>query len=965
MSPTDRSDAREETPSNCASRTLVLLVTVLFLLVLDSRVWGGLQPPLIHLPVGLSLAVFVWFGRTGLFLLVASAPALLLAVALRSLSATEAIAALAGSLLTTAQAALGWYLYRDRLGGSRWLTDPHSAILFFLLFAGPVAGVFAAAQAAVQVPLEPAESFLFLWLDWWLADALGFFVLGVPLLVLNAAEPTPGVPLSVLSGQGDRVEPLESAPVTGLGDWLEMAGLALAAGLLSLLLIVATPNHAEGLPQWAVTLLPATWACLRQGLRGGMIAAGAAALLPLLVLAGEPSDANLRQLQGGLLAQCGVVLLIGASFTWIRTTEERYRQVVDRVPALLYSARLLTPATGPLAGGRTTSAPALLAEVTLLSPATAALFGCAPDQLRGDHQRWLDRVHPEDRELVQAARMQLTRQRPSPSNARDPAVICEYRVAPDVEPLEQSGPSTPRWVRDSMSPRFDRSGRLIGWDGVVTDITEQRRLADDLRRTSSMFQVLVTNLPAGVFFIQGSTGRPLLVNARARQLLGQRENGFPGLEHLSTMYRLYRADQTPYPVEELPVYQALKYGRTTMRDDIIVHRPDGQWVPLISWAAPVRLTGPGKEDGAVWVLEDLTALHQAEARYRELVDHLPLMLVQCDTQLRLEYANPAMTAITGYRPEEIRDPAAWMRAIHPADLPRVQASLARALAGETVRYELRYQGRDGSEKIGFGMAQPLRQGGRIVGVTCVVLDLTRERQLERELQHEQRLELIGRVASGVAHDFNNLLTVILNLCAVSQVELAHDHPTRKYLDLITEACERAAGLAGQLLNFSRQRVQLRTIDLNQIAIRTLDLVRALLPGSITPSLEISPETVPVWADETQVQQVLLNLCLNARDAMPQGGRLRVSVRHAPCPDKATPCGSLVVEDDGEGMSEEVRQNLFRPFFTTKDEGHGLGLAVVQQIVESYHGRIVVTSEPGRGTRFEVFLPQTQGLSSDS
>ena len=124
----------------------------------------------------------------------------------------------------------------------------------------------------------------------------------------------------------------------------------------------------------------------------------------------------------------------------------------------------------------------------------------------------------------------------------------------------------------------------------------------------------MANLPAGVFFVQGPAGRPILVNNRARQLLGRREDASASLDHLSEVYRLFRSDGSLYPVEELPVYQALRRGVAAMRDDIVVHRPDGRRVPLVTWAAPVRLAGAlGASDAAVWVLEDLTAMHQAEA----------------------------------------------------------------------------------------------------------------------------------------------------------------------------------------------------------------------------------------------------------------------------------------------------------------------------------------------------------------
>src|SRR5262249_1931157 len=156
-------------------------------------------------------------------------------------------------------------------------------------------------------------------------------------------------------------------------------------------------------------------------------------------------------------------------------------------------------------------------------------------------------------------------------------------------PLVGSPRTADRWVRDTLVPLFGPDGQLEGWEGVVADITEQRMLADDLRRTTSMFYALVTHLPAGAFFVQAPSRRPMLVNARARQLLGQRENLAAGLNQWAEVYRLYRPDGTPYPAEELPVCTALRRGVTSMRDDIVVHRPDGRKVPLVTWAAPIDL----------------------------------------------------------------------------------------------------------------------------------------------------------------------------------------------------------------------------------------------------------------------------------------------------------------------------------------------------------------------------------------
>ncbi len=662
-----------------------------------------------------------------------------------------------------------------------------------------------------------------------------------------------------------------------------------------------------------------------------------------------------------------------------------------------------------------------------------------------------------------------------------------------------------RWVRDVLAPRTDAEGRLCGWEGVVTDVTEQRALAIDLRRTSSMFHTLVANLPAGVFFIPGPAGRPILVNNRARQLLGQREDPSAGLEHFAEFYRLFRADGSPYPVEELGIYHALHRGVVGMRDDIVVHRPDGRRVPLVTWSAPVRLGGPGQADAAVWVLEDLTALHQAEAarrdtegqlrtvvetmaeglvvqnrkgevidcnaaacaifhrspeqlrgsgllgdgwkcldengaplppdelpaqvvlrtgrpmrnfvlglraaaagactadsgtrwflvnamplsgvgntvgvvttfsdvsanrrtreimriseeKYRGLVESLPLMVVQSDLDMRIEYANPAVQAITGFEWAEFAEPAAWATRVVADDLPRLHQMGSAALRGQSGRAEFRYRAKDGSLKTAFAMAQPRGQEGAVVGVTTLIVDMTRERQLEQDLQRAQRLEMIGRLSSGIAHDFNNLLTVMISLADLAHGGLPVGHPVHDDLKRITAAGEQAAGLAAQLLAFSKQqRTTARRSEVNRAVRRTLDLLRGVLPSAVQMVVSLVEAELAVALDETQLQQVLMNLCLNARDAMPDGGSLSVRTEAKPPVDEAGAESwvCLSVADEGGGVSDEIKTQIFDPFFSTKERGTGLGLAVVRQIVEGGGGRVEVRSELGRGSRFDVWLP---------
>ncbi len=234
-----------------------------------------------------------------------------------------------------------------------------------------------------------------------------------------------------------------------------------------------------------------------------------------------------------------------------------------------------------------------------------------------------------------------------------------------------------------------------------------------------------------------------------------------------------------------------------------------------------------------------------------------------------------------------------------------------------------------------------------------------QRRLEQELQRSQQLDLVGRLAGGIAHDFNNLLTVVLSMAELAGRKLPADHAVRQDLGQIQDAAGQAAQLAGQLLAFSKQRnVRLKPVDVGHAARRALDLLRATLPLRIQAELAVPEEALHVQADETQLQQVLMNLCLNARDAMPQGGKLCVQVDPA-ARDGAAPASwvRLSVRDTGHGMSAGVRAHIFDPFYSTKEHGTGLGLAVVQQIVASYGGRIDVHSEPGSGSRFDVWLPR--------
>jgi PAS domain S-box-containing protein len=1073
------------------------------LAVLDPLTWQRLGPVPWFAPAGLGLALALWFGPRAV-LLVLLARAVAVGCGAFSMAGTSALLpALLDIPLTAGETLAAWWLLR-RLRVSRGLGDPQSAVFFILLAPGAVAVAFAVLRAAVCSP-ESLNNFGWLALSFWLGRALGVMTLAVPLLTGATAFL---VRRGWISAETATDAPMSQQDLSGArrltaGDWIEVSGLAAGAGLLTVVLSLRPGTTVlDTLQLWGAPLLLIVWACIRQGLFGGTLAAGMAAALPLLVLTIVPRpttgrhDLVLLLLQGNLFAECAAALLVGASAAWVRLSEARFRHVVGEAPVLLYCARFVEQAGGRAAGRRL---PPI--EIVLVSAASQTLLGCPPEALLGKLDHWLERVHASDREILLAAVGQLARQ-------KEP-VTCEYRLdVPPPPPPPDSDMALPlaaprsglypvqeaseRWVRDTLAPQLDSAGKLLGWEGAVVDVSGQRALAGDLRRTTAVFNTLVANLPAGVFFVQGATGQPILVNARARQLLGRREDVSAGVEHFVSTYRLQRPDGTPYPVDELPVVQALRFGRTVSRDDLVVLRPDGHRVPLLSWAAPVDLGGHARETAAVWVLEELTLLRQAEEawrqtegrlravvealaeglivldragcvvdanptgsallggpverlpghvlsmlpiaflredgttltseeqpwnavlatgrpvrnvllglaaksgretgtrwvlvnampltpsssdgvvvtlldvtafrraqdlvrsseeRYRHLLESMPVMLVRVDHEGRLVYVNPAVRETSGYSLEEMGRPEQWEKLVMPEWLEQAQQLLAITLAGKPSHGEFRYRAKDGTVRVCYAFCSPNREGDE-PGATAVLLDITRERRLEQELERSRRLELVGRLAGGVVHDFNNLLAVVLGLSELARVHLPVDHPAHEDLRRLTDAGEKASDLAGQLLNLSRNKQSPpRRLDLNRIIRQALDLLRPTLRGDVQILTDLAPGELPIVAVEAPLQQVLMNLCLNARDAMRSGGRLHVRTAGA---DEVR----LTVEDEGEGMSEEVRRHVFDAFFTTKEHGTGLGLAIVQQIVESFGGRVEVTSQVGRGTRFDVVLPRS-------
>ncbi len=366
------------------------------------------------------------------------------------------------------------------------------------------------------------------------------------------------------------------------------------------------------------------------------------------------------------------------------------------------------------------------------------------------------------------------------------------------------------------------------------------------------------------------------------------------------------------------------------------------------------------------------ALRESEERLRQLAESIDDIFWLSDLESRIIYMSPAFEAIWGIPEARMsEDSRVWLQHLHPDDRERIKASLARYASGswdETFRIVRP----DGTIRCLRARAYPVRdKAGKVYRVAGVARDITDYRLLEDQLRQAQKLEAIGQLAGGVAHDFNNLLSLILSYTSLALNELKSDSPVRGDLEEIRRAGERAAQLTRQLLAFSRQQVlQPRVIDLRRVVRDMQNMLRRLLGEDIVCTLLLSGGGSGIYADPSQVEQVVMNLAVNARDAMPRGGTLTIEVAdveldptYAAAQADIEP-GSyvmLAVTDTGEGMSKATLERIFEPFFTTKEvgKGTGLGLATVFGIVKQSLGHIRVVSQPGMGTTFKIFFPKTQ------
>ena len=507
--------------------------------------------------------------------------------------------------------------------------------------------------------------------------------------------------------------------------------------------------------------------------------------------------------------------------------------------------------------------------------------------------------------------------------------------------------------------------------GMAHDVTERKRAETALKEREEQLRLFVEYAPAALAMFDREM-RYLSVSRRWRADYGLGDRDLHGVSHYEVFPEL--------PERWKAAHRRGLAGEVLREDDDRFERADGS-VQSVAWEVRPWHDPRGGVGGVVIVTEDITQRKQAQENLRISEERLRLA-VRVAAMGIWELRFPTRTLIWA---PEVRDifgvPADApqpsfedaARFTHPEDRSRVEEQMVLLLAGKPIQIDHRINRPDGGVRwIEVTGKAEFDEAGQPVRCLGVIRDVTERHQLEGQFLQSQKMDAVGRLSGGVAHDFNNVLMIITGYADLLKDRVGSDERLRPMIEAILKAANRAASLTHQLLAFSRKQIlSPKILDLNSV-LADLD---KMLPRLIGDDIDL--EMVPgnglgrVMADASQIQQVVMNLVVNARDAMPDGGRLTIETANAEWDEKSgqeygmeAKAGSFVllsVADNGMGMDRETRAHLFEPFFTTKsvDKGTGLGLSIVYGVVKQSGGFIRVDSQPGQGTTFKIYLPRIE------
>ncbi len=579
-----------------------------------------------------------------------------------------------------------------------------------------------------------------------------------------------------------------------------------------------------------------------------------------------------------------------------------------------------------------------------VNQALAASLGCTPEQVVGK----------DDFALVPAKLAEKYR-------ADDRAVIESGQAKHVEERYVAQGKEY--WIHTVKTPVRNLAGDVIAVLGLFEDITEQKRAAHALEASEKRYRRLFESAKDGILILDADSGCIVDANPFLERLTGYSHEELLG----RCLWEIGAFKDIAASREAFATLQTEKYVRY---EHLPLKARDGHRIDVEFVSNVYRVDG---QDVIQCNIRDITAWKRAEIERNRLaraIEQIAEMVVVTNARGDIVYANPAFEAVTGYAHQEVLGQSPRLLKSGVQDEAFYRALWATISGGGTWHGRMVNKKKDGTLYTAEATISPVRDAaGAITSYVAVERDISARLVLEAQFLQAQRMESIGRLAGGVAHDFNNLVTVILSYTALALEQLRDGDPLKDDLLEVTGAGERAAALTRQLLAFGRKQVlQPVALDLNQVLGDMENMLRRIIGEDI--ELVWAPESAlgVIRADPGQLEQVLMNLVVNARDAMPDGGRLTIETSNVEIDEayvalhvavRPGPYVVLSVSDTGSGMDEATRTHIFDPFFTTKDKGKGtgLGLSTVQGIVAQSGGNIWVYSEPGQGTTFKVYLPR--------